>query len=150
MNAETPKSPDPAPGSGADPFGLHKALGDLKLPGVDVQALLASQQKNLAALAEANRQVVAGVQQIAQRQAEHIRQAVTEAAQAARSTATSPAAKELAQHSAELTRQALDKAVEHLKEVSDIAAKAQAQVADTVNKRVSEGLDELRSLLRPK
>ena len=90
------------------------------------------------------------MQQIAQRQAEHIRQAVTEAAQAAKSAASSPAAKELASHSADLTRQALDRAVEHLKEVSEIAAKAHAQVTDTVNKRVAEGLDELRTMLRHK
>ncbi len=150
MNAETPKSQEPASGASPDPFGLGKALGDLKIPGVDVPALLASQQKNLAALAEANRQVVAGVQQIANRQAEHIRQAVTEAAQAAKSAAASPAAKELAAHSADLTRQALDRAVEHLKEVSEIAAKAHAQVTETVNKRVADGLDELRALFRPK
>lgn len=150
MNAQDPKSQDAAPGATSDPFGLSKALGDLKIPGVDVPALLASQQKNLAALADANRQVVASMQQIAQRQAEHIRQAVTEAAQAAKSAASSPAAKELASHSADLTRQALDRAVEHLKEVSEIAAKAHAQVTDTVNKRVAEGLDELRTMLRHK
>jgi phasin family protein len=150
MNAQDPKSNDAATGANSDPFGLHKALGDLKIPGVDVSALLATQQKNLAALADANRQVVASVQQIAQRQAEHLRQAVTEAAQAAKSAATSPAAKDLATHSADLTRQALDKAVEHLKEVSEIAAKAQAQVADTVHKRVTASLDELRAMLKPK
>ena len=150
MTTDQSKPQESVSGTNTDPFGLGKVLGDLKIPGVDVQALLASHQKNLSALADANKQVVAGVQQIAQRQAEHIRQAVTEAAQAAKSAASSPAAKELAAHSVDLTKQALDKAVEHLKEVSEIAAKAQAQAAETVNKRVAEGLDELRALLHRK
>lgn len=148
MSADDAKPKDPAGGGAADQFDLGKALGDLKIPGVDMKALLASHQKNLATLADLNRQVVASVQQIAHRQAEHVRQAVTEAAQAAKAAATSPAAKELASHSADLTRQALDKAVEHAKEISEIAAKAHAQAAETVNKRVAEGLDELRALLK--
>ncbi len=138
------------PGSGGDQFGLGKILSDIKIPGVDLQAILASQQKNLNALAEANRAALAGAQAIAQKQAEHIRQAVTEAAEAAKAATTSPAAKEFATHQVELTKQALDKAVSHLQEVADIAAKAHAQVTETVNKRVAEGLEELRALLKSK
>ena len=150
MSTEESKTTDPAAGRAGDHLDLGQQLRDLKIPGVDVAALVAAQQKNLAALSDANRQVVAGIQQIAQRQADHLRQAVTEAAQAARTLATGPATQELGAHTAELTRQALDKALEHLKEVTDIAAKAHAHAAETVNKRVAESLDELRSMLHRK
>ena len=136
------ESPSTGPGKGpsTDHLELGKLLSELKIPGVDMHALVASQQKNLSALADANRQVLA----------DHIRQAVTEAAQAAKSAATSPAAKDFATHQVEMTKHALDKAVGHLQEVAEIAAKAHAQAADTVNKRVAEGLEELRALLQKK
>ena len=146
------ESPSTGPGKGpsTDHLELGKLLSELKIPGVDMHALVASQQKNLSALADANRQVLAGAQEIVRKQADHIRQAVTEAAQAAKSAATSPAAKDFATHQVEMTKHALDKAVGHLQEVAEIAAKAHAQAADTVNKRVAEGLEELRALLQKK
>ena len=150
MSSEQNKPQGPASGSAGDHFDLGKALADLKIPGVDLSALVASQQKNLTALAAANREVMAGVQQIAQSQAEHIRQAITEAAAAAKATANSPAVKDFATHNADLTKQALDKAIQHLQEVTQIAAKAHAQMAETVQKRVSEGLEEVRALLKSK
>lgn len=150
MSTEQAKPQSSAPGAGSDQFDLGKALGDLKIPGVDLSALVASQQKNFAALAAANKEIVAGVQQIAQRQADLIRQAVTEAAQAAKAAATSPAAKDFAAHNAQLAKQALDKAVAHLQEVSEIAAKAHAEVSQTVHKRVAEGLEEVRAILKTK
>lgn len=144
------KASETPSGSQTDHFGIGKMLSDLKIPGVDMHALIATQQKNLSALAEAHKEVLAGAQEIVQKQAEHIRQAITEAAQAAKAATSSPAAKEFASQHAEMTRQALDKAVVHLQEVAQIAAKAQSQAAETVSKRVAEGLEELRAMLKPK
>ena len=49
-------------------FDVQKAFADFKVPGVDMEALLTAQKKNIAALTEANQHAVAGVQALAQRQ----------------------------------------------------------------------------------
>ncbi|HEY5323888.1 MAG TPA: hypothetical protein VIK58_13750, partial [Caldimonas sp.] len=46
---------------------LRKLVGRLKLPGVDMAAIVESQRKDMEALAEANRQAYEGIKALAQR-----------------------------------------------------------------------------------
>ncbi len=43
-------------------FDMSKAFGEMKLPGIDVEAVAASQRKNLEALTQANQLAVEGAQ----------------------------------------------------------------------------------------
>src|ERR1700730_2491935 len=56
-------------------FDVTKALGDFRLPGLDVEAIVATQRKNLEALTQANQLAIEGVRALAQRQAEIAQQA---------------------------------------------------------------------------
>src|ERR1700687_3911296 len=58
---------------------VTKAFGDFRLPGLDVEAIVATQRKNLEALTQANQLAVEGVRALAQRQAEIAQQAFAEA-----------------------------------------------------------------------
>ncbi|CAK0749362.1 hypothetical protein CCP1ISM_320001 [Azospirillaceae bacterium] len=49
---------------------ITKMLADFKVPGVDVDAMVAAQKKNIEALTEANQVVIAGAQAVMKRQAE--------------------------------------------------------------------------------
>src|ERR1700730_13160509 len=52
-----------------------KVFGDFRLPGLDVDAVVATQRKNLEALTHANQLAVEGVRALAQRQSEIAQQA---------------------------------------------------------------------------
>ena len=67
-------SKPPFPGMDFGAFDFSKVLGSLKLPGVDWQALLESQAKNIAALSAANHLAFEGMQAVARRQVEILQQ----------------------------------------------------------------------------
>ena len=62
-----------------DMSNVTKAFSEMKLPGLDVEAVVAAQRKNLEAFTQANQLAVEGAQSFARRQVEIIRQAVDEA-----------------------------------------------------------------------
>lgn len=59
-------------------FDLSKMLGDMKVPGFDMQAAMDAQRKNIEALTAANQTAVQGMQAGAQQQAEILSQAMNE------------------------------------------------------------------------
>jgi hypothetical protein len=61
---------------------LSNMLKQYKLPGVDMDSVIASQKKNLEALASANRVAFEGLQAVAKRQAEILQETMNEASKA--------------------------------------------------------------------
>lgn len=59
-------------------FDVTKMLGDVKIPGFDMQAVMDAQRKNIEALTAANQTAVQGMQAGAQQQAEILSQAMNE------------------------------------------------------------------------
>ena len=59
-------------------FDVAKMMGDFRIPGIDLEAAIANQRKNVAALTQANQLAVAGVQALMRRQVEITRQAMEE------------------------------------------------------------------------
>ena len=64
-----------------------KFAEQFKMPGVDSKALIEAQRKNVEAMTQANRVALEGVQAIAQRQAEILRQAMEESSKVMRELA---------------------------------------------------------------
>ncbi|MCU0893496.1 MAG: phasin family protein, partial [Rhodospirillales bacterium] len=61
---------------------FSKMLKQYNLPGVDMDALMASQKKNLEALTQANRIALEGMQAVAERQAKILQETMNEASNA--------------------------------------------------------------------
>ena len=57
---------------------MTKMLGQYKLPGVDMDSIVASQKKNVEALVAANRTAVEGMQSVMRRQAEILQETMSE------------------------------------------------------------------------
>ena len=125
-----------------------KVLGEFKLPGVDVDAVLQAQRKNIEALTAANRTAAEGLQAFARRQGEILRQNLAEL-QTQFSTAVSAGAPEekLAKQT-ELAKTAFEKAITDMKELAELLAKSNTEAAEIVSKRVSASFDELKSVLK--
>jgi len=127
-----------------------KLFGNGKLPGFDVDKLIAAQRKNIEALTAANQVAFEGVQTIAKRQVEFARKAAEEMSQAAKDlTSTGTPEDKLARQVA-LAKEAFETAVANLRELTGIAQKANSQAVDLISKRVVENFDEVTSALAPK
>jgi len=127
-----------------------KLMGDFKVPGVDVEAVVASQRRNLEALGEANKLAVEGLQAVAKRQTEIFRQMMEEAAQAMRDMMTAGSPEDKAGRQTELAKEAFTRAIANMRELAEMVAKSQTEAFDVINKRVTDSLDELKSVIAKK
>jgi phasin family protein len=125
-------------------FDVTKAFGDVRLPGLDVEAIVAIQRKNLEALTQAGQLAMEGVRALAQRQAEIAQRAFADAS-ALLHAWTQPGAPEdrLAKH-ADVAKQAFEKGLADARELGELTTKASTDVLSVITKRVSESLDEAR------
>ncbi len=128
-------------------FDLTKLLGDFKVPGIDFEAIVASQRKNIEAVTSANQLAVEGLQAVLRRQAEIIRQSIEEASALVSDFTAVGAPEEKAAKQAELVKSTFEKALANVKELSELVAKSNAEAADILAKRVSESLDEVKSAI---
>lgn len=128
-------------------FDLSKALGDLKIPGIDIEALLASQQKNIEALTAANKVAVEGIQAVAKRQAEILAQALGEGSDIAQQLTKASGPQELTSKQAELGKQAFEKALANMRELAEMINKANSEALTVINKRFTDSIEELKSLI---
>jgi phasin family protein len=134
----------------ASKFDLSKLVADLKVPGLDTQALLDAQRKNLEALTQANRLAVEGMQAVAKRQAEILAQAMSEGQKAAAELRGSSGPRELTAKQAELAKEAFEKAIANMRELADMVSKSNNEAFTAINQRVVASLDELKALASKK
>ncbi len=128
---------------------VTKLLRQFKLPGVDINALIATQRKDIEALVAANKQAYEGVQSLAKRQTEILRETM-EAWQGATKELAGKSLSESAEMRTELAKSAFVKALGNMRDLAEMAIKFQAQVLEGLKKRAQENLEELKNLLQPK
>jgi phasin family protein len=125
----------------------QKLIGQFKLPGIDVSAVLEARRRDVEAIAQANTTVLAGVQLLAQKQSEILRSTLTELQSLAIRAAQSG---QSAAKAGEVVQLALHKAMVDMQELADTACKAQSDSMAVVTKRVAEHVEELKAALQPK
>ncbi|MFZ1827890.1 MAG: phasin family protein [Candidatus Competibacteraceae bacterium] len=132
-------------------FDVTKMLGDVKIPGFDLQAVMDAQRKNIEALNAANQAAVQGMQAVAQRQAEILSQSMSEVSSIAQQLASSASnPQEMTTKQAELARKAFEQALANMRELAEMVSKSNTEAFAIINKRVTESLQELKSLVAPK
>ncbi|HEV8029573.1 MAG TPA: phasin family protein [Stellaceae bacterium] len=126
-------------------FDMTKMFADFRFRPFDVEAVWAAQRRNIEALSQANQFAVEGVQALAQRQLELTREAFEGFSTLMRDL-TQPASTEarIAKNT-EYAKQMLEKGVNHGREIAALAAKTGTQAAEVLQKRATEGLDEIRA-----
>src|SRR5579864_1791054 len=122
---------------------FSKAFAGFTLPGFDVEAVLASQRKNIEALTQANQLAVEGVQAVARRQAEIAREAIERTSTMLRDIMQPSAPEECVAKHVDLLKQSFDRGVANAREITFLLTKANTEAFDVVAKRVAEGLDEI-------
>jgi phasin family protein len=123
---------------------VSKAFAGFTFPGFDAESFLASQRKNLEAFTQANQLAVEGVQALARRQVEIIRQTMEEASAALREVTAPGAPDEKLAKNAEFAKTAFEKGLAAARELGDLVAKTNQDTFAVINKRVTEGFEEIR------
>jgi phasin family protein len=123
---------------------VTKAFGEFRLPGLDVEAIVATQRKNLEALTQANQLALEGVRALAQRQTEIAQQAFAEASALFHAWTQPGAPEERLAKNADVAKQAFEKGLADARELGELTAKASTDVLSVITRRVSESFDEAR------
>ena len=125
-------------------FDVTKLLGDFKVPGLDVETLVASQRKNIEALTQANKLAFEGVQAVFKRQVEILRQTLEESAVVAKELVEPGTPQDKAIRQTELAKDAFERSLSNARELSEIIAKSNAEAFELLNKRFTQVLDEVK------
>jgi phasin family protein len=125
---------------------FSKMLKQYKLPGVDLDSLIASQKKNVEALTSANKVAFEGLQAVAKRQTEILQETMNEASKAIDVLAKAGSPQEVAAKQAELAKDAFERALANMRELAEMVAKANQEATNTINTRISATLDEIKEM----
>jgi len=130
-------------------FDVTKVMGDFRVPGIDLEAAVASQRKNIEALTQANQLAVEGVQALMRRQVEITRQAMEDFSAMFRDfVQPNGSPEDRVAKQAEYSKQAIEKGLSNAKELTELVTKANSEAFNVINKRVTESLDEVRDFAK--
>ncbi len=123
-------------------FDFTKMADQFQVPGLDAQALVASQKRNFEALALANKIALEGAQAVMQRQAEIVRQGVEEASKAFSDMNAAGTPQDQIAKQADLVKGAYESALANVRELTEMANKANVEATELLSSRVSESFGE--------
>lgn len=127
-----------------DMTDFTKIMGDYKIPGVDWQEVIASQQKNLQALAKANQVLVEGAQAVMRREIEILQKAMAEAAEASKELMQQGDPQAQASKRLELAKTSFEAAVQNMRELAEVAGRSNREALEVINQRALESFEEIK------
>lgn len=127
---------------------LLKLMTELKVPGIDMDALAASQRNNLEALNTANRAVIAGFKAVGEWQMWILQETMQELTAAINELAHVGSPQALVTAETELTKKAIETAARQMRELAQIVTNANQEASDAIVRRIPETLDEIRDVLK--
>ena len=125
---------------------LKNVLRGSKLPGVDVDALVASERKNVEALTEASRATFESMKAIGKRQIEIFQETMNEATKAYDALIKAGSPPDVVAKETDIAKEAFQKGLSNMHELAEMVTQAQREVMDRINVRVAESLDELKQM----
>jgi phasin family protein len=123
---------------------FSKLGSEMKLPKVDVEAVLNHNRKNLEALQKSVQASAAGASSLVAKQREMLQQALSEVADLAQSYRAGGDPSELMSKQAEFARKSFETAVKNAGEVAEIVRKSGEESIDILRERMRESMEEIR------
>lgn len=133
-----------------DPMDVSKMFADLSVPGVNWAEVMASQQKNIAALTEANRRLIEGAQAVAQQQSAIMSKSMAELTSATQELMSEGDPQAGAQKRFDLAKSSFESAVGNMQELAELAGQSNNEAMEIINKRAAEAFEEIKELIQSK
>jgi phasin family protein len=130
-----------------DMTDFTKIMSEYKIPGVDWQEVIASQQKNLQALAKANQVLVEGAQAVMRREIEILQKAMAEVAEASKELMQQGDPQAQASKRLELAKASFEAAVQNMRELAEVAGRSNREALDVINQRALESFEEIKKAM---
>jgi len=145
----TPSTPPEQPSTAALYDDFSKMLEPFSLSGAAMESALDARRKDIEALAEASRLACEGLQALMQKQAEIFSKTMQELQATVKQVndCTDPA--QALSRQGEFAQQALQNAFENMRELAEIAQKAQVEAMAVIGKRSEEDFREAGNLFKP-
>jgi len=117
-----------------------------QVPGVDTQALMESQRKNIDALVNANRKAAEGYANMMRRQGEIMTETMEAIQEATADLMKANAGQDLPKKQAELVEKTVGRAFKHMRELAEMAVSANSDAFKIMRDRAAESIEELKAL----
>ncbi|WP_300342096.1 phasin family protein [Accumulibacter sp.] len=127
---------------------LLNTLASLKVPGVNMDALVASQRDNLEALSASNRAALEGMKAVGAWQVKLMQETMRELTSAIGGLASAGSPQQLVWAESELARKAFATAVSQMQELTAIVVNANQQATAAIAKRLPESVGEIGDVLK--
>ncbi|ANT52263.1 phasin family protein [Mesorhizobium amorphae] len=118
---------------------------DLKVPNVDIEAILSHHRKNLEALEKSARAGAAGATSLFSRQREMLQDTLREVADMAQNYRAPGNPQELMAKQAEFARKSFETALKNAGEVSELVRKSGTESVEILRERIKDAMAEIRS-----
>lgn len=129
---------------------MSKMFAGMKVPGVDWQAVMDSQQKNISALTEANKRMFEGAQAVMQQQAEIMQKSMTELTAASQEMMKEGDPEAGAKKRFDLAKTSFEAAVANMQELADVAGKSNGEALEIINQRANQAFEEIKAVINAK
>jgi phasin family protein len=117
-----------------------------QVAGFDMEAMAESHRRNVEALTAANRAAQEGVRRLAKRQGEILEATLAAGKAAFEQMGKAGTPQEAAVKQASFAKDVFETAIANAQELAELAAKTNADAAEVITGRISEGLDEIKAL----
>ncbi|BCG94086.1 phasin family protein [Mesorhizobium sp. 131-2-1] len=118
---------------------------DLKVPNVDVEAIISHHRKNLEALEKSAKAGAAGASSLLTRQREMVQEALREITDLAQNYRAPGNPQELMTRQAEFARKSFETALKNAGEVAEMARKSGTESIEILRERIKDAMAEIRS-----
>jgi len=126
-------------------FDVTKMFADFRFRPFDIEAVWTAQRRNIEALTQANQLAVEGAHAFAKRQIEMTQQAFEDVSTHWREMVQPSSTEDRITKHTEFTKKMIDKGLTHGREVAALAAKTGTEAGEVLQKRTTEGLDEMKA-----
>ena len=117
---------------------------ELKMPKVDVDAILEHHRKNLEALEKSAKASAAGVSSVIARQREMLEESLHEITEMAQSYRKTGMPKDMVAKQTDFARKSFEAAVKNTGEVAEMMKKSGGESLDILRERIKEAMSEIR------
>jgi phasin family protein len=127
---------------------LFRFMSGLKVPGVDMDALVATQRDNLEALNAANQAAFNGLKQASEWQMRILQETMHEMTTAMNGLAKVTTPQQLIEAETDLARKTFETVIRQMRELAEIVNSANEEATHAIARRIPETLEEIRDVLK--
>ncbi len=127
---------------------MSKMMGDFKMPGLNMEAMMAAHRRNVEAMTAANQMAIESMQLLARRQAELMRQNFEASTSLVQALMSSPSPEEKVAKQAQATKATMERCMNNMREMTDAVTRNQYQAMEVVSNRLCESMDELQNIIK--